>query len=228
MKSQIILLADDEPDVLKLAGTPLSQAGFGVLTASDGDTALSLIRERSPALAILDLMMPGMSGLEVCRALKNDPATAALPLVILTAKASAIDRIVAFEIGVDDYITKPFSPRELVLRVKAILRALASAQVSSGPLRAGDICLDRDRHSVTVKGREVDLTMVEFKLLAAMLEARGRLQTRDALLSRVWGVECDIELRTVDTHLRRLREKLGASGDQIQTVRGFGYRLDGN
>ncbi len=220
-----ILIADDEPDVLALVGLNLSRAGFQVVTAPDGETALARLLEHPPSLAILDLMMPGMTGLELCKVIRATPATASIPIVMLTAKSAEMERIVAFELGVDDYVTKPFSPRELVLRVSAILRSSTAMEEKPRVMRVGSIALDTERHTVKVDDQPVDLTVTEFKLLSAMLAARGRMQARETLLNAVWGDESEVEPRTVDTHLRRLREKLGDAGAQIHTVRGFGYRL---
>lgn len=222
----LILIADDEADVLKLVGSHLAAAGLRAIEADDGPSALAIIRERLPAVAVLDLMMPGMGGLDVLRAMKSEVETADIPVVILTGRASQTDRIVAFELGADDYVTKPFSPRELVLRVRGILKRTSAPTSNSGVMAAGDIRLDADRHEVTVSGRRVDVTAVEFRLLSALIERRGRVQSRDALINAVWGDDHLIETRTVDTHLRRLREKLGRASEQIRTVRGFGYRLD--
>ena len=228
MVKERILVADDEEDVLELVAMNLVSAGFQVLRSEDGTSALDVARKECPSLIVLDLMMPGMTGLEVCKALKHDDATAEIPIVLLTAKTAEIDRILAFELGADDYVTKPFSPRELVLRVKAILRRRMESVASTDErsLQAGRINLDLERHNVVVEGAQVELTAIEFKLLTALMERRGRVQSREALLSTVWGMDREIEPRTVDTHLRRLREKLGQAGDQIHTVRGFGYRLD--
>lgn len=221
-----ILIADDEEDVLNLVAMSLGGAGFNVSKTEDGPSAIAAARAESPALIVLDLMMPGMTGLEVCKTLKNDSRTTEIPIILLTAKNSEVDRILAFELGADDYVTKPFSPRELVLRVQAILRRRIKPGSDETLLRAGDIRIDLDRHQVYVGSGEVELTAMEFKLLAALMERRGRVQSRDALLGSVWGIDREIEPRTVDTHLRRLREKLGRAGEQIHTVRGFGYRLD--
>lgn len=224
--NQQILIADDEVDMLNLVGTNLSGAGFIVHKAEDGPAAVAAARQRLPHLIVLDLMMPGMTGLEVCRVLKNDATTESIPIVLLTARGGEADRILAFELGADDYVTKPFSPRELVLRIRGILKRSTGMDPERAMLQAGDIRLDADRHEIYVRGRPVELTAIEFRLLATLMERRGRVQSRDSLLSAVWGVDRDIESRTVDTHLRRLREKLGSAGDQIRTVRGFGYRLD--
>ncbi|MCX6966405.1 MAG: response regulator [Verrucomicrobia bacterium] len=219
-----ILIADDEPDVVELVAANLRTAGFEVLKAEDGPSALAVVREQAPQLLILDLMLPGMSGLEVCRVLKGDSATSAIPIVMLTAKAEEVDRIVGLELGADDYVTKPFSPRELVLRVKSVLRRNQN-EPSDGLLSLEDIVLDRKRMQVLVEGKPVDFTATELKLLTLLMERRGRVQSREVLLNDVWGYESVIDTRTVDTHVRRVREKLGASADCIETVRGFGYRI---
>ncbi len=220
-----ILVADDEPDVLNLVSTNLKNAGFNVIKATDGMVALSQARETLPALIILDLMLPEMSGLEVCKVLKKEPSTSLIPIIMLTAKAEEVDRIVGLELGADDYITKPFSPRELVLRVKSVMRRAAAATEPTDHLTLGEIVVDRSRYEVKVKGRAIDFTATEFKLLALLMERRGRVQSRDTLLNDVWGYESVIDTRTVDTHIRRLREKLGGSADCIETIRGFGYRI---
>jgi DNA-binding response OmpR family regulator len=222
-----ILIADDEPDALKLLETRLLAVGYEVLKAADGLAALGRARKDAPALAILDVMMPEMSGLELCRALKGDPKTALMPIMLLTARNEEVDRVLGFEFGADDYVTKPFSPREVVLRVQALLRRQTPAPTTAGTvIRAGSIVIDRLALRVTVRNQSVDLTRTEFKLLSTLIESTGRVLTRDALLTAVWPTDSDIEIRTVDTHLRRLREKLGAAGRLIQTIRGFGYRID--
>ncbi len=219
-----ILLIEDEPDVVDMLTLNLRKAEFAILSAADGATGLRLAREESPALIILDLMLPKMPGLEVCKILKSDAATRHIPIIMLTAKAEEIDRIVGLEFGADDYVTKPFSPREMVLRVKAILRR-GQGEVMEEPLTVGAIRLDPVRHQVTVHNKPVRLTSVEFKLLGMLMLRRGRVQARDRLLNEVWGYESLIDTRTVDTHVRRLRKKLGKAADAIETVRGFGYRL---
>ena len=220
-----ILVAEDEPDVLNLVAANLRTAGFEVIKAEDGPSALTAARDYAPKLIVLDLMLPGMSGLEICRALKGEPATAAIPIIMLTAKAEEVDRIVGLELGADDYVTKPFSPRELVLRIMNVLRRTAKNESVEGLLTIGDVVVDRTRLQVTIAGQEVDFTATELKLLTLLLERRGRVQSREILLNDVWGYESMIDTRTVDTHIRRLREKLGASADFIETVRGFGYRI---
>jgi two-component system phosphate regulon response regulator PhoB len=220
-----ILIIEDEADVAELLALNLGKAGFKVSTAADGASGLQKARDERPDFMILDLMLPKMSGLEVCRILKSDTATAQIPILMLTAKAEEIDRIVGLEFGADDYVTKPFSPREIVLRIRAILRRGEKPDES---LRAGPISIDPARHEVRVHGRPVHLTSLEFKLLRILMQRRGRVQDRDRLLNEVWGYESVIDTRTVDTHVRRLREKLGKVGDAIETVRGFGYRLREN
>ena len=223
--SKKILVADDEEDVLALVTSSLKSAGYSTLNADDGPAALSSARENLPALIVLDLMLPGLSGLEVCKALKADPATKHIPIIMLTAKADEVDRILGFELGADDYMTKPFSPRELTLRVQSVLRRTNAPQEPADTLKLGDITVDRVRHQVSLRGKEIELTATEFKLLSTLIERRGRVQSRDVLLNDVWGYESAIDTRTVDTHVRRLREKLGKSSDCIETIRGFGYRM---
>jgi len=223
-----ILIVEDERDVLDLLMLTLRKAGgFSILTATDGATGLQKARLEKPAFIILDLMLPKMPGLELCKALKSDPATSRIPIMMLTAKAEEIDRIVGLEFGADDYVTKPFSPREVTLRIKAILRR-GEPKWDGDHLTAGPIQIDPARHEVSVGGKAVTLTMLEFKLLRTLIERRGRVQARDRLLNDVWGYESAIDTRTVDTHVRRLRKKLGKAADAIESVRGFGYRLREN
>ena len=217
-----ILIIEDERDVADLLTLNFRKGGFKVSTAADGASGLHNARDDRPDFIILDLMLPKMSGLEVCRILKSDAATAHIPILMLTAKAEEIDRIVGLEFGADDYVTKPFSPREVMLRVRAILRR---GEKPEETLQAGAIAIDPARHRVRVNGKPVHLTSLEFKLLRTLIQRRGRVQDRDKLLNDVWGYESVIDTRTVDTHVRRLREKLGKAGDAIETVRGFGYRL---
>jgi DNA-binding response OmpR family regulator len=225
MASTKILIIEDEPDVVDLLTLHLKKAGFAVHTATDGAVGLRMAREEAPALIILDLLLPKMPGLEICRALKTDIATRQIPVLMLTAKAEEIDRIVGLEFGADDYVTKPFSPRELVLRVNAILRRGKSDAVEEKRLSIGSITVDPARHQVEVAGKPVRLTSVEFKLLSMLMRRQGRVQERDRLLNEVWGYESVIDTRTVDTHIRRLRKKLGKASNAIETVRGFGYRI---
>jgi two-component system phosphate regulon response regulator PhoB len=217
-----ILVVEDESDVADLLTLNFRKAGFRISTAVDGASGLQKAREDRPDFIVLDLMLPKMSGLEVCKILKNDTATSHIPILMLTAKAEEIDRIVGLEFGADDYVTKPFSPREILLRIRAILRR---GETPGESLKAGPISIDAARHEVRVNGKQVHLTSLEFKLLQTLMQRRGRVQNRDRLLNEVWGYEAVIDTRTVDTHVRRLREKLGKAGDAIETVRGFGYRV---
>ena len=225
VSSKRILIVEDEKDVVDLLALNLRRAGgFIISTAGDGAAGLAKARAEKPDFIILDLMLPKMPGLEVCKILKTDPATRHIPILMLTARAEEVDRIVGLEFGADDYVTKPFSPREVTLRIKAILRRGAAEQ-SEGPITAGTITIDPARHKVRAANKDVDLTSIEFRLLRMLMQRRGRVQERDRLLNEVWGYESVIDTRTVDTHIRRLREKLGKAGDQIETVRGFGYRF---
>ncbi len=224
--SNRILIIEDERDVVDMLSLALQKAGgFTVSTANDGAAGIRQAREELPALIVLDLMLPKMSGLEVCKLLKGDGATRHIPIVMLTAKAEEIDRIVGLEVGADDYVTKPFSPREVVLRIKAIMRRGKGDVAPEEKMTLGPITIDPARHHVTVDGKPVRLTSVEYKLLSMLMLRRGRVQSRDRLLNEVWGYESLIDTRTVDTHVRRLRKKLGKAADAIETVRGFGYRL---
>jgi len=220
-----ILVVDDEADVIDLLVINLRAAGFLVITVEDGASALTKARAELPSLIILDLMLPQMSGLEVCKVLKSDIATRHIPVIMLTAKAEEVDKIVGFELGADDYVTKPFSPRELILRVNRSLRRGKDKVPSVEKLTIGELVLDHGRHEVLVKNHAVDLTATEFKLLALLMDRRGRVQGRDRLLNDVWGYESVIDTRTVDTHVRRLREKLGPLASYIETIRGVGYRI---
>ena len=220
-----ILVAEDEPDVLSLISSNLVSAGFNVIKAENGLVALNQAKETLPSLIVLDLMLPELSGLEVCKLLKKEPQTSQIPIIMLTAKAEEVDRIVGLELGADDYLTKPFSPRELVLRVKSVMRRAEGALEPNDFLTLGDIRVDRSRYEVMVNAKRIDFTATEFKLLTVLMERRGRVQSRDTLLNDVWGYESVIDTRTVDTHIRRLREKLGKAADCIETIRGFGYRV---
>jgi len=225
-RGEKILIAEDEADVQELVSLHLKNAGFVPVNAENGPEAIRRAREDAPSLIVLDIMLAGMNGLEVCQLLKADRATRQIPLIMLTAKAEEPDRIKGLELGADDYMTKPFSPRELVLRVKSVLRRSGrAASPERSQLEAGLVVIDRERHTVRVRGRQVDLTATEFKLLTLLIERRGRVQSRDGLLQEVWGYESAIDTRTVDTHVRRLREKLGSEADCIETIRGFGYRV---
>jgi len=223
--SERILVVDDEPDLLELVRLNLSQAGFEVDTAATGGEAMKALRNVRPDLMVLDLMLPDTSGTDLCRELRSDAAFAELPIIMLTARADEVDRVVGFELGADDYVTKPFSPRELVLRVRAVLRRRNPAASEPDALVHGALQLDAARHRCFVDGAEVDLTAKEFELLSQLMGQPGRVMTRDGLLDRVWGSDITVTTRTIDTHVKRLREKLGEAGDLIETVRGIGYRF---
>jgi two-component system phosphate regulon response regulator PhoB len=220
-----ILLVDDEADALEVLGFKLKEAGYDPIFAKDGTRALALARDDHPALIVLDLMLPEIDGLEVCKILRRDTATAAIPIIMLTARAAEMDRVVGLELGADDYVTKPFSPRELVLRIKKLLARTSADEAPSAQLRIGQICIDVPRHEVRIADEPVTLTATEFKLLQILAQRRGRVQSRDRLLHDVWGYENPIDSRTVDTHMRRLREKLGPAAEALETVRGVGYRF---
>ena len=222
--SQTILVVDDEKDIVDLMRYNLVQAGFRVVSAMDGQQALDLARRERPDLVVLDLMLPTLPGTEVARILRQEEKTRAIPIVMLTARGSEVDRIVGFELGADDYVVKPFSPRELVLRVQAILRRDARDE-SEEKITFEPLVIDLAAHVVRLRGREVGLTATEFKLLHRLARRPGRAFSRDQLLSDVWGYSGDLETRTVDTHMKRLRAKLGAVGSWIETVRGHGYRF---
>jgi two-component system phosphate regulon response regulator PhoB len=222
-----ILIVDDEADIVSVLDFAFKQAGFETDVAPDAATALIRLRERAPDVVILDLMLPDLSGTEVCRQIKSSQKTSQIPVLMLTAKGEEVDRVVGFELGADDYITKPFSVREVVLRVRAVLRRNAAPGDSQAPRReaVGPIRLDFDAHRAFVDGAEVDLTTLEFKLLETFIGRVGRVQTREQLLRDVWEMTGDLQTRTVDTHVKRLREKLGSGRDLIETVRGLGYRM---
>jgi len=220
-----VAVVEDEPDIAEVVQYNLKKEGFQVEIHGRGDTALEAVRRRPPDLILLDLMLPGMAGLEITRALKRDPPTPGIPLVMLTAKGEELDRIVGLELGADDYIAKPFSPRELVLRVKAVLRRGSENGTPEARLETGGIALDVAAHSLTVRGKDVPLTATEFRLLHLLMDRRGRVQTRGKLLSDAWGYAEDVDSRTVDTHVRRLRRKLGPEAQRLETVIGVGYRL---
>ncbi len=220
-----VAVVEDEPDIAEVVQYNLKKEGFQVELHARGDAALEAVRRRPPDLILLDLMLPGMDGLEITRALKRDPATAGIPLVMLTAKGEELDRIVGLELGADDYIAKPFSPRELVLRVKAVLRRRSEESPPGAVIETGGIALDVGAHRLTVRGKDVPLTATEFRLLHLLMDRRGRVQTRGKLLSDAWGYAEDVDSRTVDTHVRRLRRKLGPEAPRLETVIGVGYRL---
>ena len=220
-----ILVVDDEPDALEVLGFKLKEAGYAPIFAKDGARAITAARDERPALIVLDLMLPEVDGLEVCKILRRDPGTAMIPILMLTAKASEMDRVLGLELGADDYVTKPFSPRELVLRIKKLLARVKAADEPVTLLRFAELEIDVPRHQVTIAGAAVVLTATEFKLLELLARRRGRVQTRERLLQDVWGYENPIDSRTVDTHMRRLREKLGETARFLETIRGVGYRF---
>ncbi len=220
-----ILVVDDEPEAVELVEFNLEQAGYSVITAADGAEALEKARSNVPDLIVLDLMLPEISGLDVCKMLRRDPATAGIPIIMLTAKAAEIDRVLGLELGADDYVTKPFSPRELVLRIRNLLQRGRTESSDKEILRFGDLLIDSPRHLVSWRGKPIDLTATEFKLLAVLAQRRGRVQSRDQLLRDVWDYNSLVDTRTVDTHMKRLREKLGPAAKFLDTVRGVGYRF---
>jgi two-component system phosphate regulon response regulator PhoB len=224
-----VLVVDDEPDIVALLTFHLVKSGYRVSTAATGPDAVAQAHRDEPALIVLDLMLPGMSGFEVLDALRGDEATRDVPVLMLTARREEEDRIRGLSLGADDYLTKPFSPQELVLRVGAILRRVGAApSAPSDVIRIGALAIDRGAHRVTHDAREVELTPTEYRLLLTLAERRGRVQGRAHLLETVWEAAPDIQTRTVDMHVQRLRTKLGAAGQLIETVRGFGYRLRGD
>jgi len=219
-----ILIVEDEVDLLRTLEYNFRQAGFDVLETTSGREAVRLAATQAPGLVLLDIMLPDIPGTEVCRQIKNDPKTRPIPIIMLTARGDEVDRVVGFELGADDYVTKPFSVRELILRVRAVLRR-AEPQDRGEVIRIGSLTLDAAEHRVLVDGCEVELTALEFRLLWTLASRRGRVQTREMLLGDVWGHNLNVEIRTVDAHVKRVREKLGAAGALVQTVRGVGYRL---
>lgn len=225
MAKQKILVVDDELDVTELLEFNLKAAGYDVQSAEDGPTALKKARDTQPDLIVLDVMLPEMQGTDVCKELRRDPVTSAIPIIMLTAKAAEIDRVLGLELGADDYVTKPFSPRELVLRIRGLLRRGQAADQPQEVMKVGDLIVDIPKHQVTVKGKAVDLTATEFKLITTLVQRKGRVQSREQLLQDVWEYDSLIDTRTVDTHMRRLREKLGPAARYLDTVRGVGYRF---
>lgn len=226
MNGKSILVVEDEEDILDLVSYNLKQAGFSIVAVGSGEEALEVASEEALSLVLLDIMLPGIDGLEVCRLLKGNAETKHIPVLMLTARTEEVDRIVGLELGADDYLTKPFSPRELVLRVRAILRRVQSAETSSEEsMQVGPLLIDPVGHRVQVGPESVELTATEFRLLLTLAQRRGRVQSRDELLNVVWGYEHSGYRRTVDTHVRRLREKLGDAADCVETVRGVGYRF---
>jgi DNA-binding response OmpR family regulator len=222
-----VLIVDDDPDILRLVTYNLNQAGFDTSSAATGRDALDSVHKNSPDLIILDVMLPDVDGLEVCRTLRTQENTRRIPILMLTARGEEIDRVVGFELGADDYVMKPFSTRELVLRVKSILRRVNDDRTDSEMMRFGDIQIYPERRQCFVGKKRIPLTVKEFDLLHELMRGRGNVLTRDALMDRVWGYHGEATTRTLDTHVRRLREKLGEAGGYVETVRGVGFRIAG-
>jgi two-component system phosphate regulon response regulator PhoB len=223
-----ILVVEDERDIQDIIAYNLQQAGYEVIQASRGDDAVRIARQQRPDLVLLDLMLPGLSGKEVCQAIRRDAVTQSTPVIMLTAKGEEVDRVVGLEVGADDYVTKPFSMRELLLRVQTILRRAGGGKPAvsgASSFEFGCLRVDVDAHRAWVEGREIDLTALEFKLLVTLHERKNRVQRRETLLNDVWGISADVTTRTVDTHVKRLREKLGPAGAFVETVRAVGYRF---
>ena len=220
-----VLLVEDETDVVDLLRYHFKKAGFKVEMANSGDAGLAAVRSKRPDAVVLDLMLPGMTGLEVCRALKADNETSAIPVLMLTARGEVKDRVKGLEIGADDYVTKPFSPKEVVLRVQGLLRRIRSAAEEVNLLEVDGISIDKTALRASVDDQRLDLTTIEFKLLLTLVTNRGRILSRETLLSNVWGYSSSADTRTVDTHMRRLREKLGDHAEKVETIRGQGYRF---
>ncbi len=223
---QTILIIEDESDLAELVAFNLEKEGYRLLMAANGTVGLELLRQETPHLVLLDLMLPGLTGIEICRYLKSNAKTAGIPVIMMTARGEEIDRVVGFEVGAEDYIVKPFSLRELSLRIKAVLRRSASPESAGKVIRVGALSIDTERHVVDVDNCGVVLTSTEFKLLQSLAERLGRVQSRDRLLRDVWGMSHIGDTRTVDTHITRLRSKLGEAGELIKTIRGFGYKME--
>ncbi len=227
MPEATILIVEDEKDIRELLAFSLGKEGFTVIEADSGVTALSLAGMKKPDLVILDLMLPGMDGLSLCKQMQRDPTTAAIPVIMLTARGEEVDRIVGLELGAADYIVKPFSLREVALRIRAVL-GRGGVQAKPVLLECGPVTMDVTSHAVKVDGMEVDLTITEFRLLEELLQNRGKVRDREQILTAVWGNSFEGYSRTVDTHVRRLRAKLGTGADVIETIRGIGYRARGS
>ena len=223
--SQKIYIVEDEPDIRETLKYNFSNEGFEVFTSPDGEEALSNIKKVLPDVLILDLMLPGLSGLDVCKSIRADDDIRDISIIMLTAKGEEIDRVIGFELGADDYVTKPFSVRELILRVKVLLKKQRESLVENKLVTFGPIRIDLDAHELKINDKEIVLTALEFKLLQHLVKRKGRVQTREQLLGDVWGYSAEVTTRTVDTHIKRLREKLGNRSDYIQTIRGVGYRF---
>jgi DNA-binding response OmpR family regulator len=229
MSDKVVAIVDDEEDIVNLVSHHLKREGYRVKEFHNGRDFLLFLESIVPNLVILDIMLPGIDGLEICRILKNKSRTSSIPIIMLTAKASEADIVVGLEIGADDYIVKPFSTREMVARVKSLLRRVTSQEAEEPKLEIGPISLDSERYEVTINGKRIDLTTTEFKILEVLLEKSGAVFTRDQLLKkkRLWGDDKLVYDRTIDVHIKNLREKLGKAGDMIKTIRGIGYKLEG-
>ena len=225
MKKGTILVIDDEKDLIELVRYNLENDGFDVIAATDGQSGLEVVKKHRPDLVVLDLMMPGLDGLQVCQQLRADPRSASIPLIMLTAKATEADRIIGLELGADDYITKPFSPREVIARVKALLRRMNARDTQQQVIRCGDLSIDLSGHEVSFRGQRVSLTATEFRILEFLAARPGRVFSRDEIIDAALGNETSVFDRTVDVHITAIRRKLGAGGEYIETVRGFGYKL---
>jgi len=224
MHKGTILVIDDEPDLVELVEFNLKKDGYEVIVAKNGQSGLEIAQKHVPDLIVLDLMMPGIDGLEVCRQLRGDPRTKQIPMIMLTAKSAEADRIVGLELGADDYVTKPFSPRELVARVRALLRRATTTQEAPTVVRQGDLVIDLTRHEVTSAGKQVVLTPTEFRILHFIVARPGRVLSRDQIIDAAVGNEMAVFDRTIDVHIAAIRRKLGTAGDRIETIRGFGYK----
>jgi len=225
MKKGTVLIIDDEKDLIELVRYNLEKEGFDVIAATDGQAGLEVVKKHRPDLVMLDLMMPGLDGLQVCQRLRADPRMGRVPVIMLTAKATEADRVVGLELGADDYITKPFSPREVVARVKAVLRRSSPQQDDRQVIRSGEMSIDLSGHEVSYKGQRVSLTATEFRILEFLAARPGRVFSRDEIIDAALGNETAVFDRTVDVHITAIRRKLGSGADQIETVRGFGYKF---
>lgn len=225
MAKEKILIIEDEKNIAKLIRYNLEKEGYDCYTARSGEDGLGILKKQAFSLILLDIMLPGIDGLEVCRTIKQDAGLKDTPIIMLTAKGEEVDRIVGLELGADDYMVKPFSPRELILRIKVILKRGKAEEAKKETISAGDISVNIPRHKVAVKNKDISLTRMEFKLLVTLMERKGRLQDRERLLNDVWNMDTMINSRTIDTHIKKLREKLGRAGAMIETVRGIGYRF---
>lgn len=225
--AKLIAVLDDEPDILELVSLHLRKAGFRVEGFADATGFYTALGREVPALVVLDLMLPDADGIDICRYLRQETRTAAIPIIMLTARVEETDRVLGLESGADDYVVKPFSPRELVARVRAVLRRLEAVRRGEGVVTVGELSLDPQGFRVTIRGKPVDLTATEFRILEILVRGPHRVFTRDQLIEGVWGYDKPVIDRTIDTHVRNLREKLGSEGEQIRTVRGVGYKYAG-